>query len=110
MRGGTCFVAPSETKVNGASPRARGNPETWEAETVRWRRIPACAGEPSGGGAARSGEGAHPRVRGGTVRLEYWGELDGGASPRARGNPDKIEATINQGGRIPACAGEPPGL
>ena len=50
----------------------------------------------------------YPRVCGGTVPEYAWQQLEGGLSPRVRGNP--FRAGGGPGGKrsIPACAGEPP--
>ena len=93
--GGTYNAATTLGRLEGLSPRVRGNRPTygWAADQVR--SIPACAGEP--GQRLQSGRTrqVYPRVCGGTLRSRRL--------PAA----DAVKA---QTGRrsIPACAGEPP--
>ena len=50
----------------GLSPRVRGN-RRWASPSPAWARsIPACAGEPAGGGESSGRGGVYPRVCGGT--------------------------------------------
>ncbi len=49
----------------------------------------------------------YPRVCGGTVSIKTPGSVDGGLSPRVRGNPLPPGPRPALGGSIPACAGEP---
>ena len=71
------------------------------------RSIPACAGEPHGGGAAGAGGGVYPRVCGGTALVAAAALFSMGLSPRVRGNLDFHADGAAVEGSIPACAGEP---
>ncbi len=108
VRGGTSGGRGLITVSAGASPRARGNPVPRRLPRPRVGRIPACAGEPLVGQEAVPVQKAHPRVRGGTLSTSYSRIHLSGASPRARGNRARRLRRSAQGGRIPACAGEPP--
>ena len=49
----------------------------------------------------------YPRVCGGTDYAPHQPFLNGGLSPRVRGNPGKSQSEIAAMRSIPACAGEP---
>ena len=71
------------------------------------RSIPACAGEPVPGPAARHSAGVYPRVCGGTLHRHRRRRIRLGLSPRVRGNPELDGWSGDTDGSIPACAGEP---
>ena len=52
--------------------------------------------------------GVYPRVCGGTVVIRSSVMLNGGLSPRVRGNRGGSSTARSTGRSIPACAGEPP--
>ncbi len=106
-RGGTRFPAPRPPRVDGLSPRARGNPDEHERRRARCGPIPAGAGEPTQSISSATPITAYPRGRGGTEAVGERREAEQGLSPRARGNHKLAlpEATIS--GPIPAGAGEP---
>ena len=106
--GGTDLVALIELDRLGLSPRVRGNLGTSCGDSGKGGSIPACAGEPPVGAAARAGGRVYPRVCGGTCTRRECRLLDRGLSPRVRGNPVVFSTTKNAKGSIPACAGEPP--
>ena len=69
--------------------------------------IPACTGEPAGRMIETPGTRVYPRVYGGTSRVAAQFRVEGGLSPRVRGNPDLAGDLSTQWGSIPACTGEP---
>ena len=70
--------------------------------------IPAYAGEPADGSGDASGNGAYPRIRGGTSVDFATGLQIRGLSPHTRGNLDIDQVALLDVGPIPAYAGEPP--
>ena len=70
----------------GLSPRVRGNQQVRAGETGNGRSIPACAGEPNGFSVRGLSSAVYPRVCGGTCARESYRVLNGGLSPRVRGN------------------------
>ena len=107
VRGGTATRIEYRGRVQGLSPRARGNRH--RARTGRARRgsIPACAGEPRLANSVATLPKVYPRVRGGTPDLMRPALALNGLSPRARGNPRFYGSQARRRGSIPACAGEP---
>ena len=92
----------------GLSPPVRGNhglPKGWP---MRWRSIPACAGEPTHGGRVGGGAAVYPRLCGGTKAAAIAVDKVDGLSPPVRGNLARMVSAICFPGSIPACAGEPP--
>ena len=105
--GGTAYLAASESRQRGLSPRVRGNPVRDQAHCgLRWS-IPACAGEPPAFPAAGWALGVYPRVCGGTGGLCDLCPAGRGLSPRVRGNHPQQQNPWIGVGSIPACAGEP---
>ena len=106
--GGTVRRRQAWTSMSGLSPRVRGNPHGSSPSSGRRGSIPACAGEPpaliGGGGDSQ----VYPRVCGGTYRGCPMRRLGIGLSPRVRGNRQGVNGGVQDGGSIPACAGEPP--
>ena len=74
-------------EVWGLSPRVRGNLSRRQSVEWRLRSIPACAGEPTGGGGLELLDKVYPRVCGGTSGRTLRRPGCGGLSPRVRGNP-----------------------
>ena len=105
--GGTDVLNDGIGNIQGLSPRVRGNPpvSTWAAGLRR--SIPACTGEPGQQLNRVAGDRVYPRVYGGTDLEELRRDHEEGLSPRVRGNPFQIGATISASGSIPACTGEP---
>ena len=93
----------------GLSPRVRGNRRQGAAAVGGIRSIPACAGEPKSGRARTAPKQVYPRVCGGTQRRLAGATLLSGLSPRVRGNRVSSSRQPQEGGSIPACAGEPGG-
>ena len=94
-------------KFIGLSPRVRGNPAQPFVGKGHQGSIPACAGEPGPVSGTTSFWRVYPRVCGGTI-LRRMGLAGGhGLSPRVRGNLSRQDGALQNGGSIPACAGEP---
>ena len=107
MRGGTASWNSCFLRIQGLSPRARGNRDFAGLADPGLGTIPACAGEPLTAQNAANSPRDYPRVRGGTwvrVELRYGNK---GLSPRARGNLGLLLGHHLDAGTIPACAGEP---
>jgi len=107
VRGGTDIKRRAWSKDYGLSPRARGNPFIPPSLIILLRPIPACAGEPFTGDRWGFTSKAYPRVRGGTICLNFLIATSSGLSPRARGNRRLRLCHRGSLGPIPACAGEP---
>ena len=91
----------------GLSPRVRGNLPCALLDTRPSRSIPASAGEPSEQSYQGRIQKVYPRECGGTRHNQSGSALDGGLSPRVRGNRMKAEWPVKSRGSIPASAGEP---
>ena len=85
----------------------RGNrrPSDWGKRSLR--SIPACAGEPPAAATAAYRRRVYPRVCGGTDTGRFARPVQGGLSPRVRGNQHHIYVGCDVRRSIPACAGEP---
>ena len=105
--GGTAGCKCSPGPAMGLSPRVRGNPRPMQADWVRDRSIPACAGEPGRSREWATRARVYPRVCGGTDSGPNPALLSAGLSPRVRGNRMQLRRNRSVGGSIPACAGEP---
>ena len=105
--GGTPQRRKYRRRLQGLSPRVRGNPwpARWQA-MVYWS-IPACAGEPSPPPGQSQLPSVYPRVCGGTGGCGTGDCVPVGLSPRVRGNPSAAPPPSASPGSIPACAGEP---
>ena len=106
--GGTVATELGSNLSRGLSPRVRGNLRNILLNLDSQRSIPACAGEPIQLPRRIKLAEVYPRVCGGTRRVVHAGQHCRGLSPRVRGNPEGQAAGFQQGGSIPACAGEPP--
>ena len=91
----------------GLSPRMRGNHEPRPPRAVGGGSIPAYAGEPRRVVSSLVSLLVYPRVCGGTMAVKGFSERVQGLSPRMRGNPTAISILGDDGGSIPAYAGEP---
>ena len=105
-----CGGNPSPCKVVGAvqglSPRVRGKRIPTGCWPMRWRSIPACAGETPGRQPFSSSEGVYPRVCGGNPPAGRGCHQPRGLSPRVRGKRITPYPRGTSLGSIPACAGE----
>ena len=85
-RGGTVDLKKNKYRLQGPSPRTRGNLD-WSANIYAWKgTIPADAGEPHPLSKLWALPRDHPRGRGGTYEQAERGIRAGGPSPRTRGN------------------------
>ena len=91
----------------GLSPPVRGNPSGVGGVARIGRSIPACAGEPSIIAPSRYVIRVYPRLCGGTESRNSYPFIQQGLSPPVRGNRIRWHNWGEQGGSIPACAGEP---
>ena len=106
--GGTRAEQEEQWRVQGLSPRVRGNRGVAPWAVTDRGSIPACAGEPRRADHV-SGRGAvYPRVCGGTLSIGGYLWRESGLSPRVRGNPGVRPCRRGRDRSIPACAGEPP--
>ncbi len=87
MHGGTIGFDLEASRVQGLSPRARGNPGRGRYRRGIAGTIPACTGEPEDRIYDERRVRDYPRVHGGTALIKAMRILDEGLSPRARGNP-----------------------
>ena len=91
----------------GLSPRGRGNPSQ---DCIRARAggsIPAWAGQPNRWTRWTGRGGVYPRVGGATELLRSAAVIEGGLSPRGRGNPPPPSGSLAEKRSIPAWAGQP---
>ena len=105
--GGTRPRGQNSVGYAGLSPRVRGNRTPAPSGAGLYRSIPACAGEPQKRDEGNTKDRVYPRVCGGTTIPPGWWRAACGLSPRVRGNPDRQPGDFQDGGSIPACAGEP---
>ena len=97
------FIARSRV---GPSPRVRGKRVEAVNHGENFGSIPACAGETSRDRRFTLSSRVHPRVCGGNRRICPLSASLKGPSPRVRGKPGAVAASLTSGGSIPACAGE----
>ena len=107
MCGETCAAVSSSPKMNGLSPRVRGNPPMLMNGSISTRSIPACAGKPKRSATARVIVWVYPRVCGETPNTPRAARMAIGLSPRVRGNRVPLSAFSSSWRSIPACAGKP---
>ena len=105
--GGTPQDGGGQVKLQGLSPRVRGNRRlAADSDTVAGS-IPACAGEPPASTPKPTPGTVYPRVCGGTAAARGYPAAGRGLSPRVRGNPTPPQFRPAAARSIPACAGEP---
>ena len=85
----------------------RGNPAGVRVFLILGGSIPARAGEPGADRLGSWSSGVYPRACGGTDDASEREKLDGGLSPRVRGNPINLMYMGRPLRSIPARAGEP---
>ena len=105
--GGTVLRGHPVTRLQGLSPRVRGNLKRDLNLRITVGSIPACAGEPQRHCADCGLDMVYPRVCGGTANGATPAATRRGLSPRVRGNRPARHRPDTAGGSIPACAGEP---
>ena len=107
-----CGATPGRPRtarsLGGLSPRVRGNLFPRSLFHVRYRSIPACAGQPILYPRRCFRSTVYPRVCGATPPPPPGSSAGDGLSPRVRGNRGCRTAPAGAGGSIPACAGQPP--
>ena len=103
--GGTHERGLPRCRMEGPSPRVRGNHVHARRQQQLDGSIPACAGEPFAVPRRGSGHGVYPRVCGGTGRYVHCCQWPRGLSPRVRGTAARGGVGARGGGSIPACAG-----
>ncbi len=105
--GGTPHARSVLTRLQGLSPRVRGNPYQFRIGMEQSGSIPACTGEPIPRLRRRGRTRVYPRVYGGTIFDVPGRSHIMGLSPRVRGN--RFSATFfgPLQRSIPACTGEP---
>ena len=107
MGGGTFASEQAAGKLQGLSPRGRGNRQRLSPSLSSKRSIPAWAGEPHFAGAAFAPYEVYPRVGGGTPDHREFCVVHKGLSPRGRGNLVTSAGLALVPRSIPAWAGEP---
>ena len=105
--GGTWSSSSDKARVQGLSPRVRGNPADCSAVSGSSGSIPACAGEPEAARMSAINVMVYPRVCGGTSGSGSPAAFMAGLSPRVRGNLVGFVRRRPFIRSIPACAGEP---
>ena len=105
--GGTTIRLVLGIRLDGLSPRLRGNRLERKPGLQPGRSIPAPAGEPAAGPRGRSLIAVYPRACGGTRPKASCRSKSSGLSPRLRGNPHQDSVAGPLRGSIPAPAGEP---
>ncbi len=105
--GGTSSCCWSVKAALGLSPRVRGNRHPQRLPRLLNRSIPACAGEPLSSLFCTNFAKVYPRVCGGTSGRQALHRIQGGLSPRVRGNHAAAIERLKRERSIPACAGEP---
>ena len=106
--GGTVLLLPDGRRVEGLSPRMRGNQHQRHHWPLPRGSIPAHAGEPQTCVPNTGQLWVYPRACGGTETWPCSSLPLRGLSPRMRGNPQSASAGALAPGSIPAHAGEPP--
>ena len=95
--------------LGGSSPHVRGTPTAPEAETLRSRFIPACAGNAHPLRACIRCQSVHPRMREERTRGRPISEERIGSSPHTRGTRRPRVRSHKTRRFIPACAGNAAG-
>ena len=107
LRGGSRVTAVYATSPQGLSPPTRGiQSGAWDIRAGR-RSIPAYAGDPTIATLVAGSLRVYPRLRGGSRRGSGKGRVVYGLSPPTRGILALAERVGNNGGSIPAYAGDP---
>ena len=107
--GGTPAARGEHQRVQGLSPRVRGNRQAAVRPPFGVRSIPAGAGEPRPSSPTGPTPTVYPRGCGGTLPAAGVLALSAGLSPRVRGNRRLDPQPVGGLRSIPAGAGEPSG-
>ena len=105
--GVTSIWAASHVCSSGLSPRVRGHLCLCWTQGGVHRSIPACAGSPRSRRALWAAHEVYPRVCGVTPASCIYRAPYLGLSPRVRGHPPRLFASVARIRSIPACAGSP---
>ena len=105
MRGERHLVTRMDPCQDGSSPHVRGTPTAPEAETLRSRFIPACAGNAHPLRACIRCQSVHPRIRGERAGPGSDRTKPVGSSPHARGTRQGLTREPGRHRFILACAG-----
>ena len=105
--GEASIMATINRICRGLSPRVRGSHGAGLPQTGGQGIIPACAGKPGTGRAARGCTEDYPRVCGEAPLNDRPPASQSGLSPRVRGSRDAHVGRRTAAGIIPACAGKP---
>ena len=109
IRGERHLVTRMDPCQDGSSPHVRGTPTAPEAETLRSRFIPACAGNAHPLRACIRCQSVHPRMREERTRGRPISEERIGSSPHTRGTRRPRVRSHKTRRFIPACAGNAAG-
>ena len=105
MRGEHFFRDHELLLAEGSSPHARGTlmfrPFVYLVAGI----IPACAGNTASANPVVFSDGDHPRMRGEHLFVRFSCKQRQGSSPHARGTHGEVDLAAQDGGIIPACAG-----
>ena len=105
--GGTLEGGQKSLRIQGLSPRGRGNLIGRHGWLGRKRSIPAWTGEPPSTSPECEVLAVYPRVDGGTPTDITSSQCCWGLSPRGRGNLVDGVPAVDEPGSIPAWTGEP---
>ena len=105
--GGTSIMRCHVIRLQGLSPRGRGNLPVFPKVPLQSGSIPAWAGEPAYKHTHEDHGWVYPRVGGGTPCSSTQHQAHNGLSPRGRGNRLPVPRADVKGRSIPAWAGEP---
>ena len=104
--GGNCADRHNDWFAQGLSPRGRGKLLDEPCGVIADGSIPAWAGETDANGAVDTARTVYPRVGGGNYRCVFGYRAECGLSPRGRGKRHSLTNLGDDGGSIPAWAGE----
>ena len=97
--------ASSYLSVMGSSPHMRGTPPACPDQGARRRIIPAYAGNTRCRALLSARAWDHPRICGEHLKLGQRAKIGWGSSPHMRGTRSRSRTRRNEGGIIPAYAG-----
>ena len=98
-------IIPVLVSVRGSSPRGRGTRKQSGQCWLRWRFIPARAGNTSPLLSSSCHSSVHPRAGGEHLAVLHRFFDHAGSSPRGRGTPEAVVADVRVSRFIPARAG-----
>ena len=98
-------MKPDAMFAIGSSPHGRGTPSPRSGRPIRYRFIPARAGNTSGPPVRRGSHPVHPRTGGEHLFAMWVAVAATGSSPHGRGTPNELLIRANTDRFIPARAG-----